>query len=363
MATSPTSTPILSLSDIQKQATIPDSWSDLSSCTSEKLQFVKISEQTSSSNPLAMTHIVVVDQDHTWKLYVHGHQVNSQCLSHIPTHLQVANLEQLLSSIDQLKVCAGHPDTHFLKMAEAKKGSLKSVAGSVTAYIDSNAFVELNGQKYSRTLRSASCQLLSSSSKCPDCVAYRDNIRAMYHRWINTCRNTPSTSSSSSHTNDRWMTTPERAEKAMELKKRMRSAESAVKYMKEKISHSTDKIGVSVDDSLHTGLHGLMSEYSDSVKKKYTENSFHRLFWDQQMTMLTKDPKQRRWHPMLIRWCLHLKMTSSATYNSLRQVLTLPCGRTLQVRIVRLIKALLHLSIMHRTTLTGSRLIEGSSLM
>ena len=33
---------------------------------------------------------------------------------------------------------------------------------------------------------------------------------------------------------------------------------------------------------------------------------------------------------MLIRWCLHLKMVSSAAYNSLRQIFTLPCGRTLQ---------------------------------
>ena len=271
---------------------------------------------------------MVVEQDRTWKLHIHGHQVNPQCLFNVPTQLQAANLTQLLSSIDQLNVCAGHPDAHFVEIVEAKKGSLKSATGDVAAYIDSNALVELNGQRYSKTLRSASCQLLSSASKCPDCVAYRDNIRSTYHRWIKT---TPSTSASSSHTNDRWMTTPERRMKTAELKSRVRSAESAVKYMKKKIASSVDKTGISVDDSLHVGLHGLMSEYSANVKKKYAENSFHMLFWDQQMKMLAKDPKQRRWHPMLIRWCLHLKMMSSAAYNSFREVLTLPCGRTLQV--------------------------------
>jgi hypothetical protein len=35
-----------------------------------------------------------------------------------------------------------------------------------------------------------------------------------------------------------------------------------------------------------------MSEYSANVKKEYVENSFHMLFWDQQMKMLAKDPKQ-----------------------------------------------------------------------
>lgn len=33
---------------------------------------------------------------------------------------------------------------------------------------------------------------------------------------------------------------------------------------------------------------------------------------------------------MLIRWCLHLKMLSTAAYESLRGILKLPCGRTLQ---------------------------------
>ena len=45
---------------------------------------------------------------------------------------------------------------------------------------------------------------------------------------------------------------------------------------------------------------------------------------------MTKDSSHRRWHPMLIRWCLNLKMLSSSAYDSLRRVLTLPCGRTLQ---------------------------------
>lgn len=100
--------------------------------------------------------------------------------------------------------------------------------------------------------------------------------------------------------------------------------------MKKKIASSTEKIGVCVDDSLHAGLQSVMSEFSTGVEKKYSPDSFHRLFWDQQMKAMSTQPTQRRWHPMLIRWCLHLKMLSSSAYNSLRKILTLPCGRTLQ---------------------------------
>ena len=48
------------------------------------------------------------------------------------------------------------------------------------------------------------------------------------------------------------------------------------------------------------------------------------------MKALSTTPKQRRWHPMLIRWCLHLRMLSAAAYESVRGILKLPCGRTLQ---------------------------------
>lgn len=171
------------LADLQKQTVISGTWIDQSSNPLERLQFVKIKEQTSSSYPLVITHSVVVDQDLTWKVYVHGHQVNPQCLSHIPAQLQAGMLQQLLSTIDRLNVCAGHPDAHFLEMMEAKKGSLKSATGSVAAYVDANAAVKLNGQSYSKPLRSTSCQLLSSASKCPVCVSYRVTIRATYHRY------------------------------------------------------------------------------------------------------------------------------------------------------------------------------------
>ena len=33
---------------------------------------------------------------------------------------------------------------------------------------------------------------------------------------------------------------------------------------------------------------------------------------------------------MLIHWCLHLKMISSTANDTLRHILVLPCGRTLQ---------------------------------
>lgn len=118
--------------------------------------------------------------------------------------------------------------------------------------------------------------------------------------------------------------------KSQVLRKRVKSAEVMLKYMKEKIQRSTQKLGVDIDYSLHDGLGSIMAEHSEVVHEKYAPGTFHHLFWEQQVKTMATTPKQRRWHPMLIRWCLHLKMLSSAAYNELRGILKLPCGRTLQ---------------------------------
>ena len=195
----------------------------------------RIKQQSSSSHPLLITHCVTVERDQTWKISVHGHELNPQeneKLSLMPSRIQSAcSLNHLLSTIDHLHVCAGHPDENFLRMVEDKKGKLISVKGTVAAYIDTNAYVELNGQTYATTLRHSKCQLLTSAKKCIVCVNYRATVRSIYHRWIKSLNKSPSCiPSTSSHVNNKWLKTPERKEKAKNLKKRVISAENSMRY-------------------------------------------------------------------------------------------------------------------------------------
>ena len=68
-----------------------------------------------------------------------------QCppLSDIPTDLEANQLQHLLCLLDQLRVCPGHPDDHYVDMVRAKEGKLISTSGDIAAYIDSNAHVQL----------------------------------------------------------------------------------------------------------------------------------------------------------------------------------------------------------------------------
>ena len=208
---------------------------------------------------------------------------------------------------------ATRPDKHLLDFVSAKKGQLLSASGNVTAFLDTSGPVMLNGQRCPTTVRSAECQVLTSALKCPQCVSYRNTMRAMYHRWQKRKSSSP-IHSASTHTNDCWLTTPERKIKTSLLKLHVRSAESTVKYLKDKINASTRKLGVDVNDSLHTA----------QILDNYPEGSFHRLFWDQQAKALSTAPRQRRWHPMLICGVSILKMLSTAAYDSLRGILQLP---------------------------------------
>ena len=84
---------------------------------------------------------------------------------------------------------------------------------------------------------------------------------------------------------------------------------------------------------MHDDLHRVMKEFNGEVRQKYPEGSFRHLFWEQQLQGIqAKNCRQVRWHPALIKWCLHLKYKSSSAYHALRStgVLTLPSERTLR---------------------------------
>lgn len=315
--------------------TLPPGWSKQVPTSSDDLIILaKVQEQASSTRPLAISHTLTVHSNLTWTLTAHGHVVTQeQCCAifGMPVITSYEGIPQLLSQLDQLRVCPGHPDPHFVAMVNTRKGKITSASGDIAAYVDANCAVELNGQTYNETIRSSRCHLLIRGMKCSECVSYRDTLRSIHHRWSKKQSKSPSKATSThTHTNERWLNTPQKKEKVSRLKSRMRASEKRAKYMAEKIKESMDNKGMQVDDPLHIGLNHILNDHTKEIQKKYEEGSFHRLFWDQQVTNLSKYPTQRRWHPMLIRWCLHLKMKSSSAYDALRGILTLPCGRTLQ---------------------------------
>ena len=74
-----------------------------------------------------------------------------------------------------------------------------------------------------------------------------------------------------------------------------------------------------VDGDLHSDLQSIVNENNQNIHKFHPEGTFKRLFWEQQVAALEqKDARTMKWHPMMIRWCLHLKLIPTAAYSSLQ---------------------------------------------
>ena len=103
--------------------------------------------------------------------------------------------------------------------------------------------------------------------------------------------------------------------------------------MRTDIAALTSKDGVQIDASVSQDFQSIMEEMNDKVRMDHPVDSFRRVFWEQQFEVMSnKDRRQIRWHPALIKWCLHLKYLSSSAYRALRSssLLVLPSERTLR---------------------------------
>lgn len=71
----------------------------------------------------------------------------STALEFFSGDMNTDKLNRLFQLLDRLKVCAGQPDEHFVRMISAKKGKILSPHGKVVVYVD-HVKVELNGEIY-----------------------------------------------------------------------------------------------------------------------------------------------------------------------------------------------------------------------
>ena len=108
---------------------------------------------------------------------------------------------------------------------------------------------------------------------------------------------------------------------------------SSRKELNRYIANIITKDGVILDSKLHNDMEAIMHDVSKEVEENHPDGSFRQLFWDQQIQALKLQGNkcQIRWHPALIKWCLHIKYKSSSAYHAIRStgVLTLPSERTL----------------------------------
>ena len=273
-------------------------------------------DSSSSAKALIVTHRLTINSDMTWNLFVYGHEVTGDtciALGSIPCKLQHDTLSQLLYKVEKLQICAGHPDTSFIGMIKSKKGKITSHDNKIVCFLDTTYPGE--------AVRTTTCEILSPFTKCSSCKNYRANLRALYHRF----RKKEERRDCSIFVNERYLNTPQKKAKMMKLKQRVRVAEHTVSRLQERVRKLTQEQGEIVDRTLNSDML--------NIKNTHPEGSFARLFWEEQFKVAPlADKRQARWHPVMIRWCLNLKLLSSSAYHAMRTsgFITLPSERTLR---------------------------------
>ena len=119
-------------------------------------------QELEGCSPLVVTRSLIVKQDYTWVLNVHGHPVDPSKISSlalIPHNLTRDSATLLLCWQSRAKVCVTR-----------KKGQLLSLEKEVVAYVDSSACVAIGHQQYAHTIRCTKCQLLTTEVRCSECA-------------------------------------------------------------------------------------------------------------------------------------------------------------------------------------------------
>ena len=114
-------------------------------------------------------------------------------LTNFPDKRTPAALNDLMAVLEKCSLCPGHPDKHFVEMAQCKKGELRSSdSKTVVTTVDQYAPVYVSDQKYDSTVRCTKCTVIVQDKlKCSSCVAYRGTLCKTYHRWTDKLNSSP----------------------------------------------------------------------------------------------------------------------------------------------------------------------------
>ena len=130
----------------------------------EAIKVCKINSMASSSTqPPAITHSLMISNDLSWKLNIHGHPVlpsSTELLSRVPVDVDGAALNSLISIVETSTVCPGNSDEHFIEMAKEQTGKFLSKSGEVRACLESDFPVSHNGSVRYSTIRTSCCEII-----------------------------------------------------------------------------------------------------------------------------------------------------------------------------------------------------------
>ena len=140
----------------------------------------------------------------------------------------------------------------------------------------------------------------------PHCVTQKLHIcvlSQLSHMQENTGNSSPITTICFSHHTIKpfkYLSATQLAIRLKHSQHQCRLASKQISRLQEKISRATVENRIVVDDEMHCGLQEMMCTETSEVYRKYKQNTFHHLFWKQQMDAASRqDARGMHWHPAM----------------------------------------------------------------
>ena len=248
-------------------------------------------------------------------------------------NLQRCRLQWLLNDIDSFQGCPGVVQPELQKFGQLP--TTRSIVPfylhlrSMPQYSDKCGAAETvdelsDDERYSchvvTNVRSSACNLLvHNEGPCVNCTGIEKSFHQRMRKEQETIKKPIS------------MKEPLHKVAKSKLVKAIKIAREKEKSLNQEILSLKEQIhqdGVFLEKEVHEDFRGIIEGKVDEME----EGSFEKLFLKQQVESFRCNPSSFRWHPMMIRFALHLHLRSPFAYNALREskVVRLPCERTLR---------------------------------
>lgn len=140
---------------LKRQLIIPEDWSIVSTENNEdQISICKFTYNSSISCPTVAVCFTIMN-DLTWKLGVHGQNVNAvshPSLKDCPSVLDYEAANAIIVILNSLHTCVGNPDNNFVSMCDSRNGKFISNDQTIRAYKDDYCPLKLDGEVYSATV-------------------------------------------------------------------------------------------------------------------------------------------------------------------------------------------------------------------
>ena len=249
---------------------------------------------------------IIIDSSLGFSVSVYGwllpddHQIYKQWRR----SLRNVNIMDLIGELNNLKLCIG----------------LSSSSGLITHAVQINCDPHFDDATYKCVYyyRHVGCSILTVDENCDTCLSYKKSVercdKARNRRILEPARDRAPVS----------LTSPERLVLTLQSKRiKCRQLEEKLQKMERSLQRSS----IEIDNELSTDF---ISLFSNADNNQITP--FMNLFWQEQKKLFSVNKSGRKFHPMIIRFCLSLALKSSSCYEELRNsgILVLPSQRTLR---------------------------------